>query len=616
MDKFARALVGTRAIPFAAGAAFFTKMKTASWTDPPDQEGVMEGRFAVSAVELLDKLKQVITAKARLMLAYYTYAQSLKGEGWRATKTEFYEHAEDEREGFEYYLKRAAALGGPVHYEDVEVPPPASEPITIFNILARAEQEGILVQRELREMVGEDNPMRVGIEEHMLKDQHHLDEMWQMMPQGASQGSLVPTIPQEIPEEVPEGAAEESTGLPEEKVALLRQKFAFCLTADKLREKRGSEDAAAREKGRERAIANLSAEAHREKGRRGERLGATAGGALGAAGGYLLGNKYLKHPMGPSIGAGIGYLVGNKAGKELGTEVDIRKNASVKVAFGSDPAAYLEQESQAREIQGQNEAAFYRQKMREATQAMQDAQAQLSQTQQQADQLGGEVQERTQQALEANMSSTEQAREIANLRIGTEKMRQAMLQLAAQDPVQLASPMPDAALGDPNMEGAAGEAPDAQGGASAPTEGVGGPNTPGGAVAGSGPGSARPVAAAGGELATKQGSAAAAVKARAPWAAGGALLGAGGALLAGKKAPGLREHAGRLAEKREPGDEKTTKELARTYRALRPAERAETNPRRAAILGGLAGGVTMATSGPELMAAVKRLKQGVDALRR
>jgi len=90
--------------------------------------------------------------------------------------------------------------------------------------------------------------------------------------------------------------------------------------------------------GRGRAITGLSAEAHREAGRRGERAGSVVGSLAGAAGGAAAGHKYLPGAVGTLGGAAMGAMLGNRAGKEVGIERDIRKNASTSLQgiYGND----------------------------------------------------------------------------------------------------------------------------------------------------------------------------------------------------------------------------------------------------------------------------------------
>lgn len=205
-------------IPLNEASDFFLKLtKTAEWTDPPDMTGELEGQFNASVEEVLAKLREVITAKFRLMVGYYTYAQSFRGPWWRAAKIEYFDHAQEEAEGAEYYLKRAVALGGPVHMDPIDPPPASNNPVGILKMMLRAEQEMIYLQRELLELVGQDNPMRVGIEEQMSHDQHHLDETLQMLTQEQHQ-QVEGTMPdEEMPLEPPmEEPMEEAPELEEE----------------------------------------------------------------------------------------------------------------------------------------------------------------------------------------------------------------------------------------------------------------------------------------------------------------------------------------------------------------------------------------------------------------
>lgn len=217
-------------IPLEEASAFFVGLrKTAEWTDPPDMTGVLEGQFLVPVEQVLDKLKAIIAMKFRKMVAYHTYAQSFRDHAWRAVKIEFSEHACDENEDATFYVKRAVALGGPVHMDEIEPPPPSTEPFGILKTMVRAEQEMIAAQRELLKLVGDENPMRVGIDEALHHDAHHLDELWQIMstdessklevgqalagaatePGGEMAGAMAPPIGGEPSTEAPEAGAEE-----------------------------------------------------------------------------------------------------------------------------------------------------------------------------------------------------------------------------------------------------------------------------------------------------------------------------------------------------------------------------------------------------------------------
>ena len=719
-------------IPLIDGADFFTRVKTAGWNDPPDLAGELEGQFSVPVEQVIHKLKSVLAAKARLMLAWYTYAQSLKGEAWRSTKDEFYEHAADEKEGFEFYLKRASVLGGgPVHFDEIEPPPASSQPQDIFTIMARAEQEGIAAQRELRDMVGEDNPMRIGIEEHLLKDQHHLDEMWQMMPQGTNTspvidqdpegGEPVEDLSEEAPEvsEVKEAAAKNfsdmarqfklgrkdlivgggiggAVGLHEaiklknkneqKKLAssaeLIKEVSEAGKAAERFKASLADKNLQLKAKGKDRAVATLAAEAHRKKGRRGARAGSVLGGASGIAGGIAMGGKYLRHPAGKAVGAGLGYLVGSKAGKELGTEVDIAKNASLQdmtpeaaqseeIPPGAVPpeppavtesqgspltqhqameaANYLGAEAAAREAEEQNAAEHYKNRLHAALsdmsqmeQQVADAQNQLAMVEQQAAENAAQVGERTQQAVEAEAAATAQAQQSANLKIGIEKMRQQLLDVASQDPESMAQPdmsaMDPAAAAaaaaaegasmDPGMEGAEATGDDVGGGDPSQPPQPDQEPAPGAVPAGAGtatdPGkesqkssgesnttvniTAKPSS----ESSTKDKTSAGVL----PWAALGGALGAGDALLNRRDLPKAKANVESLDKNVAPGDFAHANRLAKAYERLGKAEESSGSPTTAALKGGAMGAALLGLAGPRVpvRATAKRFANAAKRL--
>ena len=458
--NFEDAFKEDREIPLHEAAHFFAGIKKfAEWTDPPDMTGMLEGQFNVPVEQVLEKLKAIIAMKFRKMVGYFTYAQSFRDHAWRAIKDEFGEHAHDEHEDAEFYVKRAVALGGPVHMEDIAAPPPSNNPLGILKMMARAEQEAIAAQRELLQLVGDENPMRVGIEEALHHDQHHLDEMWQVMTQEEHQGVELGEEPmagmeEELPpeeEELPQAGEAE----PKEVLASMRLSALLSKTAaDK-------SDADLKETGRQRGVANLAAEATREKGRRGERFGQVAGAVGGAAGGAALGKKYLgRH--GALGGAALGMLAGGKAGKELGTEHDIHKNASLKktatamrfqlalmkLAQGEmdgasaeeagmssptagelEPTNYLQAELAGRQAQEANESSYYREQLGQAKQEAMSAQQQaqqvqmtLEQVQQQAQQASEQIQAAAQQAVQAQDAATQQTLEAAKARIGAQEI--------------------------------------------------------------------------------------------------------------------------------------------------------------------------------------------------
>lgn len=194
-------------IPRHEAADFFLRIKKAGWADAPDETGALEGQFIVPVEQVTSLLSQAAAEKFKLMIAYHVYAESMRGIAQHACAEVFHEHSEHERAAAEAYLKRAAVLGsGPIHLPECEPPPASSDPVGILMALARAEQEAIALQGQLRQAVGESNPLGFQIEQFMIEDQHHLDELWQMMPQDVVRTPVISQAPvgaQSMPEEAP-----------------------------------------------------------------------------------------------------------------------------------------------------------------------------------------------------------------------------------------------------------------------------------------------------------------------------------------------------------------------------------------------------------------------------
>lgn len=650
-------------IPLHEAARFFVGIKKfAEWTDLPDMTGQLEGRFAAPVEQVLSKLKEIIAMKWRKMVAYFTYAQCFRDHAWRAIKIEFGEHAHDEHEDAEFYVKRAVALGGPVHMDDIDAPPPSNNPYGILKMMARAEQEAIAAQRELLQMVGDENPMRVGIEEALSHDQHHLDEMWQIMTVEEQQeielGKGVEELPLE--EDLPQAGEDE----PMEVMASMRLSAAL--------EKHSGDkvlptDKELKETGRQRGVTALSAEAAREKGRRGERFGQSAGTIGGALGGAALGKKYIGGRAGAIAGMTAGAFGGGRLGKELGTERDIRKNASIKEKIASmrfelalmkiaqgemggvegvdmasptagemEPTNYLGAEMVGRQAQEANESAFYREQLGQAKeqaammqQQVADTQMQLQQVQEQAAQASEQIQMATQQAVAAQDAATQQTLEAAKARIGAQEMRAKMLELASMDPQQFgeqAFSSPPGGMGAQGMDAANGAiSPDAGIEPPPSPEGPAGeaptPTTPPGSVptgeavpgAMTGPPPAPGLGAASPAGQLKTGSSyklAAPITDRLIGAGAGAMLGAGSSLYAGRKAPELAARAQQLEGQRDGSFLQAVQEAKAKQQAV-TSELAARHPMGSAIVGGLGGAVTGALLAPGLRHEGGRLARNI-----
>jgi ferritin-like protein len=794
-------------IPFADAVGFFHRVKTAGWADPPDESGLLEGQFQAPIEQVIQQLTVVTAAKFKLMVAYHVYAESMRGLAQHAISEIFHEHAEQERAAAEAYLKRAAALGGgPVHLPEIETPPASADPVGILMVMARAEQEGIAAQHELKLLVGEDNPLSFQIEQYMIEDQHHLDEVWQLLPADAQRTPVIDTKPAgvtpEVPEEEEDPAAQpappDSTA---EKEPSAAKKVAFARALGLLFKQAGKasdiinsvtpEEKAklleeVKSQGRKdalpllgRRVAGGAKTLGREVAK--SRVGFGLGGLLGAAGGANMSEHHKKklraggpvgrftaeHPalMGglqtavvgggahaairhhsvPGIAASIVgpglalKLTDSALKKREQAKQEQAKQAAVnfqlalqKLGFappepgqgtdpgaapipgddqmtapvasmeqpgeqppmatepgmaGFDPVNYLEAEETGRRAQESNEAAFYRTKAQEASGQVQNMSGQIQQVQSQLDQLSQQAAESQQQILAANQEAAtandqmlNQATLAARMRMGMQQLRAQMMEIASQDPEQLAAaaggptPMdvgqqaaaagqpagappggappgapgedPNAAptglngetevTGDPNgaadpgaQAGAPGAAPSAgappgspPGGAGSPDGGSAAPEEP--QKASEGPDKKKDSAET--TVSIKKGSVnpqsiVSEMKGALPYLAGGGVIGAGKSYMDAKSGKDIPIHQQQVDVLKDQQDGSFGKsiELAKAQLQLGHAQEAHANPGRAALRGGI-GGAALAEglhrAVPAAINEAKTLKRGIDTLRK
>lgn len=282
------------------------------------------------------------------------------------------------------------------------------------------------------------------------------------------------------------------------------------------------------------------------------------------------------------------------------------------------PTNYLAAEMAGQQAQQMNEASFYRnqlganqQQMTSLQQQLMDAQGQLQQLQQQASDTGMQVQQAAQEAMAARDDAVNATLEVAKARIGAQRMRQAMLDLASQDPQAMGeeamAPQMDPTMdpeADPTMgQGPAGMAPDqptAPG--SAPADGQEDMNANAASAPGPSGGEVMPQVKMGGAGAVLGGIA-------------GAGLGALGARQFGQSAPALRDRVQQLEG--EPGGTFAhAAALAKAKQGLAGAELAQQYPGRAMLSGAVAGGVGGVGLGAGIQSHGSELMQHLGTLGR
>lgn len=630
MNSLERAL--TPEIPLGEAASYFVQLKklAAPAYAPPDATGDLEGQFSSPLPQVLQTMVELVENEMKTMYAYTVYANSLRDLAHFAISEEFDNHAVQELEHADFLLRRLAVLGGPIQSPDIPAPPASADPVDIIKTMIRMEQEGIARWQTLHACLG-DNPTKYKVEEFMTREQEHLDELWQMLPQEAH-GELQQQAVQSVT-----GAQ----GAPPQ--AAPAQEAAVAPPAE------GQKQAAATPT--ERAKANLETKSRMVPGMRGEAYGDVIGRLLGAGGGATVGHLYggKGQPLAAITSAALGQHLGGKGGKAIGKEVDARRNktAALKRAF-EDPRNMLAMEQQAMAAQEQNEAKFYAEKAQQESQARQQLEQQLQQSQQdqsekdqQLQAMQGTLQLATDSSTKAMMQSVQATQEAiqhrqlaADTTISFDKFKQQLRELAdgggsAGGPGDQTGGM----AGGPGeaqqgAQGPANQAPTPGAPAASPTPGQNGPGEgptqpaqpteqPASVASGSqqGQGPDKP------EVNVKVSSVAqglmSAVKERAPHALAGALLGAGAQAAhqgLGRSADEMRSEIAER-EANSQGGFAEAMGMAQAKFRMHMQEAAENHPEMAIGAGALMGGVLGATKGPEHAARFSKILDNVKYLR-
>ena len=177
-------------IPLVDAAEFFLNLKTASApVADPDMTGTLEGRFQAPVEEVLKHFRFCARSKLRLSMAYRVYSEELRSVGNTSLGEHFKEHSEDMLNDVDFFVRRSVVLGGPIELGEIDTPPPQTELEGILKTLIRLEQENIAIVRSTLPMLG-DNPSKFELEHMLGQDQHHLDDMWQHLPQEARHAVL------------------------------------------------------------------------------------------------------------------------------------------------------------------------------------------------------------------------------------------------------------------------------------------------------------------------------------------------------------------------------------------------------------------------------------------
>jgi bacterioferritin (cytochrome b1) len=189
-------------IPFIDMAEYFRGLKTAEDAKAPAPAA------APPPEQVLPMYAQLANLKTSLAMAYRVYSESLRGEANTALGEHFKEHSEHHLEDADWFIRRCSVLGGPTDFGEIQLPPPATDTQTIVRTLASLEEQSIAALNELRPLV-EGSPSQYELEGMLSRDQHHLDDMWQHIPDTPATSAVQPAGPPPPPapaESVPKQA--------------------------------------------------------------------------------------------------------------------------------------------------------------------------------------------------------------------------------------------------------------------------------------------------------------------------------------------------------------------------------------------------------------------------
>jgi bacterioferritin len=153
---------------------------TLAFGEPPDLTGTLEGKFKVTLVEMIDLLNKAINDECSQDLRYRKYAETIRAQYREALADHWYEHAEQERTHAQWAARKVSALGGIPSFAP-EAPPDLTDIGEIIDLLLRKEQEGIQTWRVILDAAG-DNSFKHQIEDILVQETEHADDLWQNKP--------------------------------------------------------------------------------------------------------------------------------------------------------------------------------------------------------------------------------------------------------------------------------------------------------------------------------------------------------------------------------------------------------------------------------------------------
>lgn len=174
----------------AAGAVVPLPQPTASEGVHPLAVSPEEGLFAVPQEKVVGQCVKLLKLKYTMMVMYINYGDRIRAHFRDAIYAHFKEHADEERQDAYHLAMKITALGGEPTPK-VSTIPDINDLHQMFMVLLQAEKQIIQELRNLSLMSGENLSLKVMLEQMVLTDQQHADDLRRMMfCEGGGGGSL------------------------------------------------------------------------------------------------------------------------------------------------------------------------------------------------------------------------------------------------------------------------------------------------------------------------------------------------------------------------------------------------------------------------------------------
>jgi bacterioferritin (cytochrome b1) len=139
-----------------------------------------EGILNAPSGQIIAELSGLLSLKYQKDATYRSFSDRTRGP-WRDSLVDhWYEHSKDEREHAYAIAMKIIGFGGDPILATLNVPICPANLTGFFTVLLNLELKAIETERRIIELAGTQDALRVLMEDLMLKDSHHIDDLRRM----------------------------------------------------------------------------------------------------------------------------------------------------------------------------------------------------------------------------------------------------------------------------------------------------------------------------------------------------------------------------------------------------------------------------------------------------